>query len=49
MDLLSEGVEEDQVPVSPDVRAEVESGLKTYDDDKKTALPWRDGLRQLTP
>jgi putative addiction module component (TIGR02574 family) len=49
IDLLSESLEEDDVPVSADVRAEVGSRLKTYDEDKKTALPWRDALRRLTP
>ncbi|MBN9132303.1 MAG: addiction module protein [Nitrosospira multiformis] len=49
MDLLSESLEEEQIPVSPEVRNEVESRLKTYDEDKKTATPWRDALRRLTP
>jgi len=49
MDLLSESLEEDRVPVSAEVRDEVESRLKTYDEDKKTAMPWRDALRRLTP
>jgi putative addiction module component (TIGR02574 family) len=49
IDLLSESLEEDDVPVSAGVRAEVESRLKTYDEDKKTALPWKDVLRRLTP
>ncbi len=49
MDLLSESLEENQIPVSPEVRDEVESRLKTYDEDKKTAMPWRDALRRLTP
>ena len=49
MDLLSESLEEEQIPVSPEVRNEVESRLKTYDEDKKTAMPWRDALRRLTP
>ncbi|MBA4144026.1 MAG: addiction module protein [Nitrosospira sp.] len=48
MDLLSESLEQDQVPVYPEVREEVESRLKTYDEDKKTALPWRDAMRRLT-
>ena len=49
MDLLSESFEDEQIPVSPEVRNEVESRLKTYDEDKKTAMPWRDALRRLTP
>jgi putative addiction module component (TIGR02574 family) len=49
MDLLSESLEEEQIPVSPEVRNEVESRLKTYDEDKKVAMPWRDALRRLTP
>lgn len=49
MDLLSESLEQDQVSVSPEIREEVESRLKSYDEDKKTALPWRDALRRLTP
>ena len=49
MDLLSKSLEEDHIPVSPEVRDEVESRLKTYDEDKKTAMPWRDALRRLTP
>ena len=49
MDLLSESLEEEQIPVSPEVRDEVESRLKTYDEDKKVAMPWRDALRRLTP
>jgi putative addiction module component (TIGR02574 family) len=49
IDLLSESLEEDDVPVSAGVGAEVESRLKTYDEDKKTALPWKDVLRRLTP
>jgi Putative addiction module component len=49
MDLLSESREEEQIPVSPEVRNEVESRLKTYDEDKKVAMPWRDALRRLTP
>ena len=49
MDLLSESLEEEQIPVSPEVRDEVESRLRTYDEDKKTAMPWRDALRRLTP
>lgn len=49
IDLLSESLEDDDVPVSAGVRTEVESRLKTYDEDKKTALPWRDALRRLEP
>lgn len=49
MDLLSESLEQDQVSVSSEIREEVEYRLKTYDEDKKTALPWRDALRRLTP
>ena len=49
MDLLSESFEDEQIPVSPEVRNEVESRLKTYDEDKKTAMPWKDALRRLTP
>ena len=49
MDLLSESLEEEQIPVSPEVRNEVESRLKTYDEDKKVAMPWMDALRRLTP
>jgi putative addiction module component (TIGR02574 family) len=49
MDLLSESFEDEQIPVSPEVRNEVESRLKTYDEDKKTAMPWRDALGRLTP
>ena len=49
MDLLSESLEEEQIRVSPEVRNEVESRLKTYDEDKKVAMPWRDALRRLTP
>ena len=49
MDLLSESLEQDQVPVYAEVREAVESRLKTYDEDKKTALPWTDALRQLAP
>jgi putative addiction module component (TIGR02574 family) len=49
MDLLSESLEEEQIPVSPEVRDEVESRLRTYDEDKKTAMPWRDAMRRLTP
>ena len=49
MDLLSESLEEEQIPVSPEVRNEVESRLRTYDEDKKVAMPWRDALRRLTP
>ena len=49
MDLLSESLEEEQIPVSPEVRNEVESRLKTYDEDKKTGMPWGDALRRLTP
>ncbi|SFN67615.1 addiction module protein [Nitrosospira briensis] len=49
MDLLSESLEEDNIPVSPEVRDEVESRLTTFDEDKETALPWRDALRQLAP
>ena len=49
IDLLSESLEEDDVQVCGGVRAEVESRLNTYDEDKKTALPWRDVLRRLTP
>lgn len=49
VDLRSESLEEEQIPVSPEVRNEVESRLKTYDEDKKTAMPWRDALRRLTP
>ena len=50
MDLLSESLEEEQIPVSPEVRNEVESRLKTYDEDKEAAaMPWRDALRRLTP
>jgi len=41
MDLLSESLEENNIPVSPEVRDEVESRLTTFDEDKKTALPWR--------
>ncbi len=47
MDLLSESLEEEQIPVSTEVRDEVEFRLKTYDEDKKTAMPWRDALRRL--
>ena len=43
MDLLSESLEEEHIPVSPGVRNEVESRLKTYDEDKKTAC--RGGTR----
>ena len=49
MDLLSESLEEEQIRVSPEVRDEVESRLKTYDEDKKVAMPWKDALRRLTP
>ena len=49
MDLLSESLEEEQIPVSPEVRNEVESRLKTYDEDKKVVMPWMDALRRLTP
>ena len=49
MDLLSESLEEEQIPVSPKARNEVESPLKTYDEDKKAAVPWRDALRRPTP
>ena len=49
MDLLSESLGQDQVLVSSEIREEVEYRLKTYDEDKKTALPWRDALRRLTP
>ena len=49
MDLLSESLEEEQIRVSPEVRNEVESRLKTYDEDKKAAMPWRDALRRFTP
>ena len=36
MDLLSESLEEDHTPVSPEVRDEVEFRLTTYDEDKET-------------
>jgi putative addiction module component (TIGR02574 family) len=49
LELISESLEQDEVPVSPKVRVEVESRLKTYDEDKKTALPWRDAQRRLEP
>lgn len=49
LELISESLEQDEVPVSPEVRAEVESRLKTYDEDKKTAMPWRDAQRRLEP
>ena len=38
MDLLSESLEEKKIPVSPEIRNEVESRLKTYDEDKKAAM-----------
>jgi putative addiction module component (TIGR02574 family) len=49
MDLLSESLEDDHIQVSPEVRDEVESRLTTYEEDKKTAMPWREALRRLTP
>jgi putative addiction module component (TIGR02574 family) len=49
LELISESLEQDEVPVSPEVKAEVESRLKTYEEDKKTALPWRDAQRRLEP
>lgn len=49
LELISESLEQDEVPVSPEVRAEVESRLKTYDEDKKTALSWRDAQLRLEP
>lgn len=49
MDLLSESLEENQIAVSSEVRGEVESRLKTYAEDRKMTLPWRDALRRLTP
>ena len=43
MDLLSESLEEEQIPVSPEVRDEVESCLKTYEKTRK--LLCRGGTR----
>ena len=38
LEMISESLEQDEVPVSPEVRMEVEFRLKTYEEDKKTAL-----------
>ncbi|WP_369816942.1 addiction module protein [Nitrosovibrio sp. Nv17] len=37
---ISESLEQDEMPVSSDARAEVESRLKTCDENRKTTLPW---------
>lgn len=49
MDLLSESLEQDQIPVSPEVADEIKSRLKTFPQDKAASVTWEDAKRRLMP
>lgn len=49
MELLSESLEQDQIPVSPEVTDEVKSRLKTFPQDKAASVAWEDAKRRLMP
>ena len=44
---LSDSLTDDQVPVRPAVRAEIERRLDTYAQDIKTAIPWDEAKARL--
>lgn len=47
MDLLSESLGQDQIPVSPEVKDEIKSRLKTFPQDKAASVAWKDAKRRL--
>ena len=43
----SDGMSDEQVPVLPEVRAEIGRRLKTYLEDHKAAVPWEEVKARL--
>lgn len=44
---LSDSLADEQVPVRPTVRAEIERRLETYPLDRASAVPWDDAKARL--
>jgi putative addiction module component (TIGR02574 family) len=49
MDLLSESLGQNQIPVSPEVEDEIRRRLKTFSQDKAESVGWEDAKRRLMP
>lgn len=49
MDLLSESLGQNQIPVSAEVEDEIKRRLKTFSQDKAESVAWEDAKRQLMP
>ena len=52
LDLLDEiwqSLSPDEVPVDPEVRAELDSRLDRFDDDLPGAVAWEDVRAEMTP
>lgn len=46
-DLISENLEEDQIPVTPQIREEIKSRLETFPQDKVASVAWKDAKQRL--
>jgi putative addiction module component (TIGR02574 family) len=44
---LWDSLNDDQVPLHPEVRAKLEKRLAAYDEDRAAALPWEDVKARL--
>ncbi len=47
LDLISESLEEDQIPVTPEIRDEIKSRLETLLQDKAASVAWKDVKQRL--
>lgn len=47
LDLISESLEEDQIPVTPQIREEIKSHLETFPQDKVASVAWKDAKQRL--
>lgn len=46
--LIEDSLTDNKIPISADVRAEIETRLRTYEEDKAAARPWDEVYADLT-
>ena len=49
LDLVSESLERDQIPVSPEIKGEIKSRLESFPRDKTSSIDWKDVKQRLMP